>query len=175
MGGKAKLGSSATKVTRRAVEQVWMSNLVPKLEQFAIRAELAGSYRRGVPFIGDMDVVIIPVQTIIEMTPDARELFDKIDILPGKRTSIVLESNEGPVQCDFYIATLEDWGAQMLTWTGSALMNQIMRGTAKKKGYKLNQYGLWNTQTNERIAGENENEIFDKIGMRRVAPEERNK
>ena len=55
--------------------------------------------------------------------------------------------------------------------TGSQKFNIIVRGEAKRQGYKLNQYGLW--QGDERIAGKSEEQIFDALGLKYVRPIDR--
>jgi DNA polymerase (family 10) len=170
MGGKAT--KAENKVTRECVHELWLE-LTPLLEQFCTRFEICGSYRRGKMLIGDVDVVIIPIMGgQITMSPDAKELYDKI-MANNKRTHILYQTREGPVQVDFYIAEDDDWGAQLVTWTGSADLNVMMRGKAKKLGLKLNQYGVWRNE--ERIAGETEEGVFEAINFRWLEPIERNK
>jgi DNA polymerase (family 10) len=170
MGGKAT--KTENKVSRETVQELW-AEIEPLLQQFCTRYELCGSYRRGKELIGDVDVVIIPVMGgQISMSPEARELYDKI-MSNNKRTHTVYQTKEGPVQCDFYVAEEADWGAQVTTWTGSADLNIMMRGAAKKLGLKLNQYGVWKNEV--RIAGATEEEVFAAVGFRWLDPTERNK
>ena len=170
MGGKAT--KNERKVSRAAVEAIW-SEVEPLLKEFCTRYALCGSYRRGNEMIGDVDIVIVPIMGgTLSLSPGAKELHDKI-MANNKRTSTVYHTEEGAVQCDFYIAEEEDWGAQLVTWTGSADLNIMMRAAAKKLGLKLNQYGVWKDE--QRIAGETEEEVFEAIGFRWLEPEERNK
>jgi DNA polymerase (family 10) len=46
-----------------------------------------------------------------------------------------------------------------------------LRGFAIKKGFKLNEYGLFDKNTEEYIAGKTEDEIYKKIGMSYIEPE----
>jgi len=55
--------------------------------------------------------------------------------------------------------------------TGPQEFNIIMRGRAKRKGMILNQKGLYNRETREWIAGENEEEIFNALGLEYKEPE----
>ena len=171
MGGKAT--KTENKVSRATVAQLWQKELEPLLVEFCLRYELCGSYRRGKQEIGDVDIVIIPVMGgQIKMSNEAQALYDKI-MVNNKRTHLIYDTLEGPIQVDIYIAEEADWGAQILTWTGSAHLNIMLRSSAKKMGFKLNQYGLWKNE--QRFAGETEREIFDAIGWSYLAPIERNK
>jgi DNA polymerase (family 10) len=168
MGGKAT--KQENKVSRAAVEAVW-ADMLPLLEEFTLRAAMCGSYRRGKELVGDIDVVMIPVTTHVKLSAPAQELYRLINI-HGKRTSILRPSPEGPVQVDFYIATEDDWGAQVMTWTGSAGFNIKTRARAKRMGFKLSQYGL--EKEGRLVAGHTEQEIFAALGMAYVPPNERN-
>jgi DNA polymerase (family 10) len=55
--------------------------------------------------------------------------------------------------------------------TGSPRFNIWQRALAKRKGFRLNEYGLW--RENEWIAGRTEREIFDILGMKYYHPQER--
>lgn len=171
MGGKAT--KSENKVTRATVEALW-GEIKPLLAEFCTRHEICGSYRRGNNLIGDVDIVIIPIagSSLLSLSPEAKELHAKI-MANNRRTHTVYHTAEGSVQVDFYVAEEDDWGAQLVTWTGSADLNIMMRGAAKNKGLKLNQYGVWKDE--RRIAGETEESVFDAVGFRWLEPDERNK
>ena len=46
-----------------------------------------------------------------------------------------------------------------------------MRKIAIKKGFKLNEYGLFDRKTNEKVAGETEEEIYRQLGLPYIPPE----
>jgi len=171
MGGKAT--KNERKVSRAAIAAAFQE-LDSKLKHFCERTMLCGSYRRGKDLIGDMDVVVIPIHALdLVLPPEATALKEQI-FANNKRTSIVLPTPEGDVQCDVYVSTHEEWGAQILTWTGSAAHNIYLRSAAKKLGWLLNQYGLWDSNGN-RLDNGTEKSIFSKIGWRYLEPNERNK
>jgi DNA polymerase/3'-5' exonuclease PolX len=61
----------------------------------------------------------------------------------------------------------------LLYFTGSYELNQKMRFNAKKLGYKLNEYGLYDLKTDEMIVVTSEQEIFELLKMNYLMPKER--
>jgi DNA polymerase (family 10) len=138
-----------------------------KFEGTYARAMICGSIRRGKPEVGDVDIVM-------EVPPDGAAKMDlKLVELCGR------QKNGKPnrkflidgVQVDIYLATAEDWGTQVLMWTGSKTFNITCRAKANSLGLMLNQYGLWDGET--RLAGKTEEEAFKALDMKPVPPEGR--
>jgi DNA polymerase (family 10) len=85
------------------------------------------------------------------------------------------------VPVELYVGKPNAWGAQMLFCTGSPLFNIYQRGIATKQHKLLNQYGLYWEATDhkgrkvpgELIARETEEEIFEALGMKYLAPTKR--
>ena len=67
----------------------------------------------------------------------------------------------------------DEWGSGLLWFTGSKTFNIELRYTAKKKGYTLNQHGLFNRDTVERIPIFTEKEILAFLGKNWIPPEKR--
>ena len=57
--------------------------------------------------------------------------------------------------------------------TGPAKYNILMRMIAKKKGFRLNEYGLYDRESGDYVAGDTERSIFEALGMEYKAPTER--
>jgi DNA polymerase/3'-5' exonuclease PolX len=53
--------------------------------------------------------------------------------------------------------------------TGSGEFNVSIRSIAKKKGYRLNQYGLW--KGDQCVASREERDIFAVLGLQYIQPE----
>ena len=130
-----------------------------------IGVKMAGSLRRGKSTIGDLDL----------LSTDAR-VIDAIKGCPGvaqvlesgqRRTSVKLEDG---VQVDVRLFAEEELGAALLYFTGSKDHNIAMRNVAIDKGWKLNEYGLFN-KAGGRLAGRTEEEVYEKLGMEFVPPE----
>ena len=76
-------------------------------------------------------------------------------------------------QLNIFVTTNESYGACLYQCTGPALYNIHKRQLAKKKGFKLNEYGLFNRETNEQIAGNTELSIFEALGWSYKEPTKR--
>src|SRR5256885_1325136 len=63
----------------------------------------------------------------------------------------------------------ESFGAAPLYFPGSKAHNVALRQLAIKKGWKLNEYGLF--RGTRRIAGRTEQEIYDRLGLAWIPPE----
>ena len=75
------------------------------------------------------------------------------------------------LQIDIRFVQQESYGAALLYFTGSKESNIMMRKVAIKKGYLLNEYGLF--EDGEYIVGKMEKEVFEKLGLPVVKPEKR--
>jgi DNA polymerase (family 10) len=133
----------------------------------ARRIEVCGSIRRKLPEVGDIDLV---VDTDLPATVLLLSRNRNVEVLTNnvKKSASFLYKG---AQVNMYFSTEENWGAMVLFLTGSKLFNIIMRGEAKKQGYKLNQYGLWHGETI--IAGKDEAQIFFVLNLKEVNPEAR--
>jgi DNA polymerase (family 10) len=97
---------------------------------------------------------------------DVRDILAKG---PTKAT-VVLKSG---IQVDVRLLPRKSYGAGLLYFTGNKNYNIYLRRIAIEKGYKLNEYGLFDRKTGKMISGKSEEEIFKKLGQRYLRPEER--
>ncbi len=77
----------------------------------------------------------------------------------------------GGYQADLRLVPRESRGAAMQYFTGSKAHNIVVRDRAIQRGFKLNEYGLFKTDTDEKVAGETEEGIYEALGMAWVEPE----
>lgn len=78
------------------------------------------------------------------------------------------------IKADLWTVPKESVGAAVLFATGSADFNIKLRGTAKRRGWKLTRYALEEADTGKVIARATEEEIFKALGMEYVEPTKRN-
>jgi DNA polymerase/3'-5' exonuclease PolX len=77
---------------------------------------------------------------------------------------------------DIYYMPYESYYASLLHLTGSGSFNQRTRFLAISLGFKLNEYGLFKRLKNGKfrmIKTNSEEEIFEKLGLEYVKPEDR--
>jgi DNA polymerase (family 10) len=134
------------------------------------RAETAGSLRRKKPTIGDIDIVIETKKPQVVVEKFVKMKFVKKVLGKGKEKATVMTDG---IQVDIRLFSEEDFGSGLLYFTGDKQHNIWLRRIAIKKGWKLNEYGLFETKTGKRIAGKTEQEIYKKLGVKMPRPENR--
>ena len=65
----------------------------------------------------------------------------------------------------------DSYGAALQYFTGNVDHNVKLRHLAIEKSLKLNEYGLFEKETNKKIAGASEQEIYERIGLQYIEPE----
>ena len=137
------------------------------------RSVLAGSLRRKKETVGDIDIVITAEQkswkNIIRAITQLPQV-EKVLAAGQTKASLVLKNK---VQVDIRIVHEEEFGAALFYFTGSKEHNIQLRIIAKQKGWKLNEYGVFNEKTGKRLAGKTEEEIYALFGLHYIPPEER--
>lgn len=131
------------------------------------RVEIAGSYRRGKETVGDLDVLAI--------TSNPKEAMDHFSAFPG----IVEELARGDtkmsvrlmnkLQIDLRVVPSESFGAALVYFTGSKAHNVVLRGMAKDRGLKINEYGVFRGE--DRVAGETEEAVYAAVDLPWIPPE----
>jgi len=129
--------------------------------------EVAGSVRRMRDSIGDIDILASSNQPsrladFFTSMADVRKVLEKGET----KCSILLNDD---VQVDLRLVKPESFGSALMYFTGSKDHNIAMRYVAIKKGYKLNEYGLYKDVT--QIAGRTESDVYKKLGMDYIPPE----
>jgi len=130
-----------------------------------INVGMAGSLRRGKSTVGDMDLL----STDRRAADALRGCPGVVQVLESgpKRTSVKLEDG---IQVDLRIFSVEEYGAALVYFTGSKNHNIALRNLAIEKGWKLNEYGLFE-KAGKRLAGKTETEIYQKLGLDYIQPE----
>lgn len=130
---------------------------------------LGGSLRRKEETIGDIDILATSKKPEAVMNRFITLPMVKKVILKGpKKSEIILKNG---MQADLRVFDKKSFGAAMQYFTGNKLHNIELRKIAIKKGYKLNEYGLF--KGNKMIAGETEESIYNALGLRYIPPEKR--
>ncbi len=130
---------------------------------------IAGSVRRRKETIGDVDILIVsknpkPVMDYFVSMPEVIHVYAH-----GETKSMVKMKNG--LDVDLRVVPREAYGSALNYFTGSKEHNVALRELALKKGYKLNEYGLFKGE--KRIAGATEEEIYQALGLEYIEPEMR--
>jgi len=150
-------------VTRKGDFVLGLSKkLVKWLKPYSKRIELVGSIRRHEKNPVDIDIVIIP---------KSKEKLVSFMKTKGK----YLQGGEHEstwkiegVKIELYYTTADEWGADLLAYSSEFGAGIGLRVVAKKKGFKLNNHGLF--KGNRKIAGRTEREIYHALGREYKEP-----
>ena len=128
---------------------------------------IAGSLRRGKEIVKDVDLVVATrnpekvMQLFVSQVPE-----DQIVAHGETKSSIRL--NDG-IPVDLRCVTPKEYPYALHHFTGSKEHNTVLRGLAKERGLKMNEYGLFRGE--KLIPCTNEAEIFKALGMDYIPPE----
>ncbi|MGH7831902.1 MAG: helix-hairpin-helix domain-containing protein, partial [Candidatus Binatia bacterium] len=141
-----------------------------KKEPGVIRAEIAGSLRRCKETIGDIDLLASvkgsagPLMKKFTKNPQVEDILAAGDT----KSSVRLKSG---IQVDLRVVSDKEFPYALVYFTGSKEHNTHLRGIAKDKGYKLNEYGLFKGE--KLIPCKNEADIYRALGLHEIPPEAR--
>ena len=147
--------------------------------------EVAGSYRRGAEESGDIDCIItsekFSLADVVALLTKKGLITDTLSMRNEKFMGVAKcgrterSSTSGPhVRLDIEFVPEEQFGSAILYMTGSKGFNLYMRGIAKKKGYLLNEHGIFYAKTGKKVQeSPSERDFFEILGMEYVPPERR--
>jgi DNA polymerase (family X) len=131
------------------------------------KAVAAGSVRRMKETIGDVDFLVLSDDPA-KVTDYFVSMPEVVQILEKGKTKSAVKLNTG-MNADIRILPEESFGAALQYFTGNKPHNIVLRRIAQDKGWKLNEYGVF--QKNKQIAGRTEEEVYEKLGLRWIPPE----
>lgn len=155
-------------VTRKGDFVIKLANqIVNYLKPFCRRIEIVGSIRRKEKNPVDIDIVLIPKN---------RQKLEEFMKKKGKFIQGGEKKSRWKVEgvnVELYYTTSDSWGATLMAYSSKFGAGIGLRVVARKKGFLLNQYGLFNRKTGKRIAGRTEREIYHALGRDWKSPEKR--
>ena len=131
------------------------------------RASVAGSLRRMQETVGDLDILVTspePLAAIHAFTgmPSVHEV-----VLAGDtKATVILDAR---IQADIRVLEPGSWGAGLQYFTGNKDHNIHLRSMAIERGWKLDEYGIF--EGDRKIAGETEEGIYAAFGLPWIPPE----
>lgn len=130
---------------------------------------VAGSLRRMRETIGDLDILVGSDEPGKVM--DAFTSNPKVsEVLAKGETKSSIRLKDG-IQVDIRVVATESYGAALQYFTGSKEHNIALRSYAIDKGLKINEYGVFKKDTDERIASKTEEEVYASLDMETMPPE----
>ncbi len=158
--GKRMLWIQADELVQEIIAHMQGSPAVEKIVA-------AGSYRRGRETVGDLDFLVVSDEVAVVMDRLAAFAGAASVIARGDtKTSLRLKAG---VQVDLRAVPAESFGAALQYFTGSKAHNIVLRGRAKARGLKINEYGVFRGE--KRIAGRTEEEVYATLDLPCFPPE----
>lgn len=159
-----------------------LQNVIQSIDNQLI-ATICGSYRRGKQDSGDIDVLLthsswLEHNDIGHYLPNIINIFKNMNLLIDDLTTDGKEKYMGFIKISSVVRRIDiiclpkpNYIAGILYFTGSKEENIRLRRLAIKKGYKLNQNGLYQDQNI--VFLNTEKELYDLLGARYKEPTER--
>src|SRR4030043_1950654 len=125
------------------------------------KIEWAGSLRRMKENIGDIDILATgpdkeKILQVFTHLPEVKEVLASGET----KASVIVE---GGTQIDLRVVEEDSYGAALQYFTGSKGHNIHLRGIAKAKGIKINEYGIFKGE--KKIGGKEEQDVYKALGM----------
>ncbi len=136
----------------------------------AEKVAIAGSTRRMRETVGDLDILVTSStpQKVMDLVTSLKDVERTVVSGPTK-TTVQLQMG---LSCDVRVVEPDSFGAALQYFTGSKEHGIAVRQIAVRKGYKLNEYGLFDGK-GKVIASKTEEEIYGKLGLQYIEPEMR--
>lgn len=161
------------------------------------KCEPAGSYRRHKATVGDVDIVVVTknpktVSEAVATLPIVRNVVGQgekkvsFDVILQKLSSrppavalakagVARGSDAGVsrdvLRVDVRFVSRDQWGSALLYFTGDKDHNISLRKIAIGKGWKLNEYGLFDGE--KVVASKEEKDVYERLGLPWIDPKER--
>lgn len=133
------------------------------------KISFAGSLRRKKETIGDIDILVTSqnpekIMKTFTSLPQVREILAE-----GPTKSSIITKDD--LHIDVRVVEPISFGAALQYFTGSKAHNIKLRELALKRGLKINEYGVFEVESGNRIAGEKEEEVYQALNLPFIPPE----
>ena len=129
--------------------------------------DIAGSYRRCKETVGDIDILVTaPSGDAVMHRFTTYDEVQQVLSQGDTRATAILHNG---LQVDLRVVAAKSHGAALTYFTGSKAHNIVLRKRARRRGLKLNEYGVF--RGDERIAGKTEASVYKALGLPWIPPE----
>lgn len=149
--------------------EIYVAPLLAHLERSrgVVDLQVAGSYRRRVETVGDIDV--------LTTTGGESSIIEDFASYGGAREVLARGPTKGSIrlridlQVDLRVVPRESYGAALAYFTGSKAHNIAVRGIGRERGLRINEYGVFRGE--ELVCGATEREVYEAIDLPWIPPE----
>ncbi|MFO7977809.1 MAG: helix-hairpin-helix domain-containing protein, partial [Bacteroidales bacterium] len=159
-----KGGSKRMKINEAGqIAELLLDYLRPRISDIT----LAGSLRRGKETVGDIDLIGTCREPEEAMEHFARyEDVERVLSKGDTRSSVKLKAG---LQADLRIVKKQSYGAALMYFTGSKAHTVALRKISQEKGFKMNEYGIY--QGKKLLASHTEEKMYETLGLEYIEPE----
>jgi DNA polymerase (family 10) len=131
------------------------------------KASIAGSARRMRETVGDLDLLVTSPDPAAAMRAFTSMPTVKEVVLAGDtKATVILKAR---IQADIRVLEPGSWGAGLVYFTGNKDHNIHLRTMAIERGWKLDEYGIFDGK--KKIAGETEEDVYGAFNLPWIPPE----
>jgi len=138
-------------------------------EDRVLRFSEAGSLRRRKEVIKDVDILVAVKEEDREAVGNHFVDFERVEEIIAKGETKVSVRLDMGMNVDLRLVTEKEFPYALHHFTGSKDHNTKMRQIAKKKGLKMNEYGIFNGD--ERVPAKTESDVFSILDLAMIPPE----
>jgi DNA polymerase (family 10) len=172
------LSSLAAGVGERPAQRVLLHRALTIGEQIvaalrehpaAERVELAGSARRRVDAVRDLDIIA----TASDPGALARALgeLDLIESATAPNENAARGRTHSGLPVDLRVVSPESFGNLLQHFTGSAAHNVALREAAVRRGLHVSEYGILDDESGETLLCATEEAVYERLGLTYPEPE----
>lgn len=154
------------------------ASIILQVNSAGYDARVVGSIRRGEPRVTDIDILVTVPASELNSGAGALNGFCPRGARPGvngpRRRAFILTTAGETINVDIFTATPTEMPYALIHYTGGKAYNIRIRAHAKKKGWLLNQYGLFDKSSGIRLPmARTESGVQKQLGITPRPPEDR--
>ncbi|MFZ0648607.1 MAG: DNA polymerase/3'-5' exonuclease PolX [Nitrososphaeraceae archaeon] len=157
-----------------------LGDIYPIVKQIEVRlsnlrgvkkAIAVGSFRRMKETVGDIDYLVS--SDTPEIVMDYFTSMPEVDEVIGKGPSKTFVKLNNGMDADLLVVPKESFGSALQYFTGNKEHGVALRKIAISRGLRLNEWGVYDSNTDGMVAGSKEEEVYDILGLKWIPPEMR--
>jgi DNA polymerase (family 10) len=165
---------------KKGRDRYLLGDIYPLVKQIEVRlsnlrevrkAIAVGSFRRMKETIGDIDYLVS--SDAPEIVMDYFASMPEVDEVIGKGPSKTFVKLNNGMDADLLVVPKESFGSASQYFTGSKEHGVALRKIAISRGLRLNEWGVYDSNTGGMVAGSKEEEVYDILGLEWIPPEMR--
>jgi DNA polymerase (family X) len=165
---------------RKEIGRYLIGDIHPLVKQIEVRlsnvkgvkkAIAAGSFRRMKETVGDIDFIV--ASSTPQIVIDFFVRMPEVDEVLGAGASKTFVRLNNGMDADLLVFPEDSFGSALQYFTGSKEHDVAMRKVALAKGFRLNEWGVFDNNSKKVVAGSSEEEVYDTLGLDWIPPEMR--